>query len=66
MWGRWANVDTSNYVELSSWWIQALEAWACQQLCNRAKEMIIIEIEVQGGVDLVSGIKDFPLPNMML
>ena len=23
-----ANVDTSNFVELSSRWIQALEAWA--------------------------------------
>ena len=24
-----ANVDTSNSMESFSWWIQALEAWAC-------------------------------------
>ena len=56
-----ANVDTSNYVELSNWWI-----WACQHLWIRTKEFEIIEIIVEEGVDLGSGIKDSLLPNVVL
>ena len=59
-------MDTSNYVESSNQWIRALEAWACEQLCIRTKEIEIIEIDVEEGVDLGSGIKDSLLPNMVL
>ena len=52
-----ANVDTSNYVEPSSWWTRALVAWTCQQLWIETKELEYIKIRV----DLCSGIKDFLL-----
>ena len=60
------NVDTSNFVESSSWWIWAVEAQACQRLRSKTKEFEIIEIAVEESVDLGSGHKDSLLPNVVL
>jgi hypothetical protein len=50
--GDEANVDTSNFLELSSRWIRTLEAWACWQLRIMAKGFEIVVIIVEEGVDL--------------
>jgi hypothetical protein len=59
-------MHTSNSMESSSRWIQALEARACYQWQITTKEFEIVEIIVDEGVDLSFGIKDFLLPNVVL
>ena len=60
------NVDTSNFMESSSWRIWALEAWACYQLWITVKECEIVKIKVEEGVDLDSDIKNSMFPNIVL
>ena len=61
-----ANVDTSNPMESSNRWIQALESWASQRLRIKTKDFEIIEIGVDEGVNLGSGIEDSLLPSLVL
>ena len=61
-----ANVDTSTFVEPSSRWIQALEAWACSQLWIKSKDFDIVKIGVEEGVHLGSGIRDSLHLNVVL
>jgi hypothetical protein len=42
-----ATVDTSNSMELSSRWIQTLEAWAGKLLQIKTKEYEIVETKVE-------------------
>jgi hypothetical protein len=58
-------VDTSNFVESYNRWIQALGASACKQLQMMTKEFEIVEIGVEEGFDLGSGIKFSSFSNVV-
>ena len=60
------DVDTSNSMELSNRWIQALEAWECRQWWIMTKKFEIVQFGVEEGVDWGSGMKQILLPNVVL